>query len=284
MFPSSAAMLKNLQQSAMASPSFLMENLLQSKSGVNTGAADLTSLTLNWAASLVARQRERESEANNIALRQQQQQQQQQNENRLQQRSRLTAEELYGCPGNGQDEDCQGASAIDRLSALSERLENRSIDSNNSMDEDRASSELDVPEFTRHQQGLVGGGCGGSGGGGGGNGNQGGQGYCGQQQQQSEIDINSRISEETCSCGEEQCAGGRSCRRIHQHKEKPQLKFSVNAILGNEHERRANNGMDFYCLFNRFFFFFSFLLCGGLSGLQKIFWWSLRCIFWGCGT
>ncbi|XP_043671101.1 uncharacterized protein LOC122630558 isoform X2 [Vespula pensylvanica] len=60
MFPSSAAMLKNLQQSAMTSP-FLMENLLQSKASSGT---DLTSLTLNWAASLVARQRERECEAN----------------------------------------------------------------------------------------------------------------------------------------------------------------------------------------------------------------------------
>ncbi|KAK2583574.1 hypothetical protein KPH14_009518 [Odynerus spinipes] len=53
-------MLKNLQQSAMTSP-FLMENLLQSKASSGT---DLTSLTLNWAASLVARQRERECEAN----------------------------------------------------------------------------------------------------------------------------------------------------------------------------------------------------------------------------
>ncbi|XP_016842123.1 histone-lysine N-methyltransferase 2D [Nasonia vitripennis] len=271
MFPSSAAMLKNLQQSAMASPSFLMENLLQSKS--SSGAADLTSLTLNWAASLVARQRERESAvAENLAriqqsnrLSEQQQQQQQQ-----QGRSRLSEDcerMLYGQDKDSEAGDSRyasdgGASAIDRLSAmerLSERIETRSgsaMDSNNSMDEDRGSgAELDAMserdeeltarlpphqrfEFVRsqHQQQQQ---------------QQQQQQMYSQQQQQREVtarmdrdsverlDGNSRINEETCSCGDEQCSGGMACRRI-QEKEKPQLKFSVNAILGGNHDRRPN--------------------------------------------
>lgn len=302
MFPSSAAMLKNLQQSAMASPSFLMENLLQSKS--STGAADLTSLTLNWAASLVARQRERESAvAENLARIHQQQQQQsnrlsdqqesdrrseQQQQQQFQQgRSRLTSEDCDRMIYN-QDKDSRNSvlmdseagdsryasDAIDRLSAmerLSERIETRSgsaMDSNNSMDEDRGSgAELDTMserdedvvtasrlpphqrfEFVRSQQQQQ---------------HQHQQIYSQQQQQEmtarmdrdsvERLDGSSRISEETCSCGDEQCSGGMACRRI-QEKEKPQLKFSVNAILGGNHDRRPNPGKLFVVLFGYFIF------------------------------
>lgn len=51
-----------------------------------------------------------------------------------------------------------------------------------------------------------------------------------------------RIGERTtaCSCGDEQCLGP-ACRTI-QEKEKPQLKFSVNAILGGNHDRRPHSG------------------------------------------
>ncbi|KAL7292429.1 hypothetical protein TKK_0014015 [Trichogramma kaykai] len=273
MFPSSAAMLKNLQQSAMASPSFLMENLLQSSNASSAGGpanngADFTSLTLNWAASLVARQREREArcseshelrEADHSAL--------EAVSPRPIQLSRQSHDKLTGAGGLSlgdeppdsksvlqlqlvdSDTDAAG-SALDRLSAmerLSERIENRSssaMDSNNSMDEDRGSGpEMDAPldaaspptrfaDFARQQQ----------------------QQQLQQQQHQQELrfaesaredrllllDGGSRISEETCSCGDDQCQAGPACRRIQQ-KEKPQLKFSVNAILGGNHDRRPNH-------------------------------------------
>ncbi|XP_015116204.1 uncharacterized protein LOC107040582 [Diachasma alloeum] len=55
MIPSSATMLKNLEQRAASN--FLMENLLQNKT---SNGSDF-SLTLNWAASLMARKRENEA-------------------------------------------------------------------------------------------------------------------------------------------------------------------------------------------------------------------------------
>lgn len=55
MLPSSATMLKNLEQRTASN--FLMENLLQN----NTSNGSDFSLTLNWAASLMARQREKEA-------------------------------------------------------------------------------------------------------------------------------------------------------------------------------------------------------------------------------
>lgn len=276
MFPSSAAMLKNLQQSAIASPSFLMENLLQSKSNVVNGT-DLTSLTWNWAASLVARQRERESE--NLARMQQTNVDQKQivtiqgnnNNNRSSDLQQLQRPKLTeDCGQEEEDKEARSLmimdnsdncgsigdncnTAMDRLNAmerLSERIEMRSgsaLDSNNSMDEDRNSGneydgnaereDVRVPaaiqrfEFLRnhHQQQ---------------------QQIYSQQQQHDDARLdrdvldrldNSRISEETCSCGDEQCSGGLTCRMI-QEKEKPQLKFSVNAILGGNHDRRPNPG------------------------------------------
>ena len=249
MFPSSAAMLKNLQQSAMASPSFLMDNLLQSKASPG-GGADFTSITLNWAASLMVRQRERESRC---------QQQQMDLESaraiqlarpadQFQRQSRPMSDDgmydknaILMDSDNGDRYSNEGGSALDRLSAmerLSERIENRSssaMDSNNSMDEDRGSgTELDGGpetrfEFVRQQTQPM---------------HQHEHMFGGQQEDrdvQDRLDASSRISEETCSCGDEQCAGGTACRRI-QEKEKPQLKFSVNAILGGNHDRRPSNG------------------------------------------
>lgn len=126
---------------------------------------------------------------------------------------------------------------IDRLSAierLSERIENRSgstMDSNHSIDEDRISSELEVPCQDRDQivdrrfdfaRGT----------------------FVQSNGMRINLDRESerldRIGEETCTCGDEQCTGI-ACQRI-QEKEKPQLKFSVNAILGGNYNRRPNPG------------------------------------------
>lgn len=183
MIPSSAAMLRNLQQNPMATPSFSMESLLQSggaKSSDTPTSPDLTSLTLNCWASFMAYQR---ADAENLA-RIQQSNQQRNLETAKQQRSSAS-------PSRPHPDDA----------------DNSAMDSNNSVDEDRNSGAESIAEEPKTVD---------------------------------ERD-NSRISEETCSCGEEHCTGGSACRRI-QEKEKPMLKFSVNAILGDNHDRRPNPG------------------------------------------
>lgn len=309
MFPSSAAMLKNLQQSAMTSP-FLMENLLQSKAAPG---ADLTSLTLNWAASLVARQRERECEANSrhsreklspsgasqdqldqrsssgargtdrgnpmieCGVREQQQQQQQHQQrgssgrmvDRQNDRMHMIRDKDGGME-RGQiayvdvdNERIDGHVIVDRLCAMerlcNERIENRSssaVDScNSNVDEDQIGIEMDggslQAEREKDDGGILGGervtalqadrrydlGC------------RNVMHTSDEMTIQGEREVAvervvDRIGERTttaaCSCGDEQCLGP-ACRTI-QEKEKPQLKFSVNAILGGNHDRRPHSG------------------------------------------
>lgn len=291
MFPSSAAMLKNLQQSAMTSP-FLMENLLQSKTSPGT---DLTSLTLNWAASLVARQRERECEANLRIIRDRSSpndisqehleqrsssggtrdrsnimidcsRDQQRVINRVTERQhekihilreKETLDRNQSVYINVENERIEGHVVVDRLCAMerlcSERIENRSnsgVEScNSNVDEDPIPGELESGLQTERDEMILG-------------------------ERVSTIEIDrrydlgcrnvmhtseemtiagerepavveravDRIGERTaaCSCGDEQCSGP-SCRTI-QEKEKPQLKFSVNAILGGNHDRRSHPG------------------------------------------
>ncbi|KAL0105140.1 hypothetical protein PUN28_016649 [Cardiocondyla obscurior] len=297
MFPSSAAMLKNLQQSAMTSP-FLMENLLQSKASPGT---DLTSLTLNWAASLVARQRERECEAN-LRLARDRSSPSDMVQDHLDQRSGTIGGRdriMIDCGGRDQqrsggrsaerqhdrmqflqrekeilernqgvydmeNERMDGPVIVDRLCAMerlcNERIDNRSnsgVEScNSNVDEDPiAGAELDggLQPVDRDEMML------------------------GERVSAIEIDRRydlgcrnvmhtsdemtmvsgerevavtsaataveravDRIGERTtaCSCGDEQCSGP-ACRTI-QEKEKPQLKFSVSAILGGNHDRRPH--------------------------------------------
>ncbi|XP_029165681.1 uncharacterized protein LOC114936602 [Nylanderia fulva] len=301
MFPSSAAMLKNLQQSAMTSP-FLMENLLQSKASPGT---DLTSLTLNWAASLVARQRERECEANLRLVRDRspsdlvqdhldqrsggrdrmmidQQRSsgggrsagERQHHDRMQDRILLQREKevLDRTPRRESVyvdmENERMDPVVDRLCAMerlcNERIDNRSnsgVEScNSNVDEDPIpGAELDggLQAADRPDEMLL-----------------------GERVSACELDRRydlgcrnvmhtsdemtivsgerdttgvtavaaveravDRIGERTanavaCSCGEEQCSGP-ACRTI-QEKEKPQLKFSVSAILGGNHDRRPH--------------------------------------------
>ncbi|XP_058792550.1 brain-specific homeobox protein isoform X2 [Phymastichus coffea] len=189
----SAAMLKNLQQSAMAqSPSFLMENLLQSKSPAN----ELTSLTLNWAASLVqARQRE-------CARRP----------------GRSPSPEARGSAAGSPERDGPeaAAAAIERMERLSERL--REAADRCADGEPEQPARAVQPGFDFAEQRPF---------------------PATQQQQQQQPRQQPPLSEETCSCGDERCAGGLACKTIHD-KEKPQLKFSVSAILGGNHDRRPN--------------------------------------------
>ncbi|XP_066583154.1 uncharacterized protein Dbx [Prorops nasuta] len=267
MFPSPAAMLKNLQQSAMTSP-FLMENLLQSK-GAGAGAADLASLTLNWAATLVARQRECEA---GFRLDQQQSSDHhhhhhhhhhnnhsnQENQEgmtrrtvdwrlgrdkvtteRNQQLFELENEQLQVQQQQESQQEAQGPQ--DRLcpdALCQDRLENRSgsaMDSGNSNvgDEDRNSSEMDGAVQTERDDYFS-------------------------LQADRRFDLGcrnvmhtideratDRISERTatscsCSCGDDHCSGP-ACKSIVQEKEKPPLKFSVNAILGGNHNSRPHS-------------------------------------------
>lgn len=299
MFPSSAAMLKNLQQSAMTSP-FLMENLLQSKAAPG---ADLTSLTLNWAASLVARQRERECEANSRLSREKlspsgasqdqldqrsssgargtdrgnammecgarEQHQQRGSSGRMVDRQNDRMHILREKEGmeRGQiayvdvdNERIDGHVIVDRLCAMerlcNERIENRSssaVDScNSNVDEDQIGIEMDGLQAEREKDdgGILGGervtvlqadrrydlGC------------RNVMHTSDEMTIQGEREVAvervvDRIGERTttaCSCGDEQCLGP-ACRTI-QEKEKPQLKFSVNAILGGNHDRRPHSG------------------------------------------
>lgn len=294
MFPSSAAMLKNLQQSAMTSP-FLMENLLQSKA---SPGADLTSLTLNWAASLVARQRERECEAS-LRITREKVSPSSANEDQLDQRSATgargadRASTMIDCRDHqrgssvrivdrqndrmhilreedgmerGQiayvdvdNERIDGHVIVDRLCAMerlcNERIENRSssaVDScNSNVDEDPTSIEMDggLQGEREKDDGILGGervtalqpdrrydlGC------------RNVMHTSDEMTIQGEREVAvervvDRIGERTtaCSCGDEQCLGP-ACRTI-QEKEKPQLKFSVNAILGGNHDRRPHSG------------------------------------------
>lgn len=242
MFPPSAAMLKNLSQSDMTSPSFMVENILRSKGS----STDLTRFTLGWA--LMAR-RERESggiirtmdpsvdlERNRIAA------------ERHQQRARINECERI-LQFQERDQDKQGGlldlenerieeqSAVDRLSAMERLSERISNNSNNSIDEDRISTEMDggmQEEMLRHNRARL-------------------SMHMDRRFDRSmhssdemgmhmdqETERLDRIGEETCTCGDEQCTGP-GCRRV-QEKEKPQLKFSVNAILGANHEKRPNPG------------------------------------------
>lgn len=238
MFPSSAAMLKNLQQKAMTSPSFLMENLLQSK-----GPGGDFNLTLNWAASLMTRQRERDVEAKRVldgglmcptVFRGSQ----------LHQSSKVNLDDcdralMMVKDGVGQDMDVDNdkvdvkTGIVDRLTAierLSERIENRSgstVDSNHSVEEDRMSNDMDIACHERDhldrrfefEGGVVG--------------------------HPSDVHMETerydRIGEETCTCGDESCV---PCQRIQEKEKKPHLKFSVNAILGGNYDRRPNPGKD----------------------------------------
>jgi hypothetical protein len=304
MFPSSAAMLKNLQQSAMTSP-FLMENLLQSKASPGT---DLTSLTLNWAASLVARQRERECEASlrlardsrsspndlvqdhldqrsgpiggvrdrimiDCGSRDQQRssgrscERQHDRMQLLQHEKEVLVDRGQGVYVDMENERMDGPVVVDRLCAMerlcNERIDNRSnsgVEScNSNVDEDPIlGAELEGgPQAADRDEMMLG-------------------------ERVSAIEIDrrydlgcrnvmhtsdemtigpgeretavaaaaaaaveravDRIGEKTtaCSCGDEQCTGP-ACRTI-QEKEKPQLKFSVSAILGGNHDRRPHPG------------------------------------------
>ncbi|KZC10297.1 Homeobox protein DBX1-B [Dufourea novaeangliae] len=279
-------MLKNLQQSAMTSP-FLMENLLQSKA--SPGAADLTSLTLNWAASLVARQRERECEANLRITREKLSSQEHMDQRgvrgpdrgnpmidcRDHQRARIERQnermqilrEKEGLMERGQiayvdveNERVEGHGIVDRLCAMerlcNERIENRSssgMDScNSNADEDPNGVEIEAGGLHGDKEESI----------------HGGEHHVTVHQDRrydlgcrnvihtavDEITIQERetttvavervadrIAERTtaCSCGDEQCLGP-GCRTL-QEKEKPQLKFSVNAILGGNHDRRPHS-------------------------------------------
>ncbi|XP_018306880.1 uncharacterized protein Dbx [Mycetomoellerius zeteki] len=300
MFPSSAAMLKNLQQSAMTSP-FLMENLLQSKASPGT---DLTSLTLNWAASLVARQRERECEASlrlvrdrsspndlvqdhldqrsgtiggrdrimiDCSGRDQQRSsgsrsgERQHDRMQLLQREKEVLDRSQGVYVDMENDRMDGPVMVDRLCAMerlcNERIDNRSnsgVEScNSNVDEDPIpGAELDGGLQPADRDEMV----------------------LGERVSAIEIDRRydlgcrnvmhtsdemtiasgereaamtaaatvveravDRIGERTtaCSCGDEQCSGP-ACRTI-QEKEKPQLKFSVSAILGGNHDRRPHS-------------------------------------------
>ncbi|XP_012136024.1 homeobox protein Dbx isoform X1 [Megachile rotundata] len=288
MFPSSAAMLKNLQQSAMTSP-FLMENLLQSKA---SPGADLTSLTLNWAASLVARQRERECEAN-LRISREKVSPSSANQEQLDQRGSSAGPRgsdrgnpMIDCRdhqrSSGRNDRIQmlrqkdemernqiayadvkneridGHVIVDRLCAMerlcNERIENRSnsgVDScNSNADEDPTSIEMDsgLQGDREKDDGMLAGervttlhpdrrydlGC------------RNVMHTSDEMTIQGEREVAvervvDRIGERTiaCSCGDEQCLGP-ACRTI-QEKEKPQLKFSVNAILGGNHDRRPHS-------------------------------------------
>ncbi|XP_017888503.1 uncharacterized protein LOC108629978 [Ceratina calcarata] len=294
MFPSSAAMLKNLQQSTMTSP-FLMENLLQSKT---SPGADLTSLTLNWAASLVARQRERECEANLRISREKispSSTSQDQLDQRLSAGSRDSSDRPVNTVIDCRDqrgpvgridrqndrimhivrekdgmersqtmyvdvdsERIDGHMIMDRLCAMerlcNERIENQSssaVDScNSNVDEDPNGIEMDagLQGEREKEDGILGGervtalhpdrrydlGCR--------NVMHTSDEMTIQGEREAVVErVVDRTGERTtaCSCGDEQCLGP-ACRTI-QEKEKPQLKFSVNAILGGNHDRRPHS-------------------------------------------
>ena len=127
-----------------------------------------------------------------------------------------------------ENERIEDQSAVDRLSAIERLSERISNNSNNSIDEDRLSTEMDggmqMEELRndRARLSMV-------------------RRFDGSLHIPDEMGMHmdreterlDRIGEETCTCRDEQCTG-RGCRRV-QEKEKPQLKFSVNAILGANH-------------------------------------------------
>ncbi|XP_051162164.1 uncharacterized protein LOC127282122 isoform X2 [Leptopilina boulardi] len=236
MFPPTSAMLKNLTPNDMTSPSFMVDNLLRSKGS----SADLTRITLGWA--LMSR-REKESGViirtmdSSVDI----------------ERNRIVAEKHYrgGTRINEYEqiisfqdkesqekqidlENDQTESQVDRLSAiekLSERVSKQSIDEDQIPMELISSMHNDVLRNNRERLTLP---------------------IHGQFERSmnrsdeiglhmdQETDRLSRIEKETCTCGDEHCTNSR-CRRV-QDKEKPHLKFSVNAILGTSHEKRQNPG------------------------------------------
>lgn len=231
-------MLKNLQQSAMTTSPFLMENLLQSKSP----GGDLASLTLNLA-SYVARQRERmESESMRVEREHQEFERVHGRQSLKDFRGEIDPERRSESAMDLDGEHGPEA-GIDRLNnameRLTERMENRSssaMDSNHSMEEDRVSGdpengiqERDRLSIQMERSFEIG------------------RNVAGKTSDEIRIHLEregermDRIGEETCTCGEDRCPGTTGCRRI-QEKEKPQLKFSVNAILGGNHDRRPNPG------------------------------------------
>ncbi|XP_043481954.1 uncharacterized protein LOC122511023 [Leptopilina heterotoma] len=230
MFPPASAMLKNLTQNDMTSPSFTVDNLLRSRGS----SADLTRITLGWA--LMSR-REKESGViirtvdSSMDI----------ERNRIEKHYRGSRINEYEQIIAFQDKDKQSVimdlendqaesqSAVDRLSAiekLSERVSNDSIDEDQIPMDLISSMQNDVLRNNRERLTMPG---------------------HGQFERRSdelglhmdqETDTFSRIEKETCTCGDEQCTNSR-CRRV-QDKEKPHLKFSVNAILGTSHEKRQN--------------------------------------------
>lgn len=244
MFPPTSTMLKNFTQNDVTSPSFMVDNILKSKGS----SADLTRITLGLA--LMTR-REKESgviiqtmdssidiERNRIVA------EKHHRGARMNEYEKLISfqdkQSVILDLENGQTEN---QSAIDRLSAI-ERLSERI--SNDSIDEDRISTEiinglpndvlrnnrerLTIPIHTQVERNML---------------------------RSDEIGLHmeretnklSIIEREICTCGDEQCTSSR-CRRV-QDKEKPHLKFSVNAILGTNHEKQQNPGNSAFlsCIF-----------------------------------
>ncbi|RLU24007.1 hypothetical protein DMN91_004215 [Ooceraea biroi] len=237
MFPSSAAMLKN----AMTSP-FLMENLLQSKASPGT---DLTSLTLNWAASLVARQRERECEASlrlardnrsspndltqdhlersgsigsardrmmiDCGSRDQQRssggrscERQHDRMQLLQREKEVLVDRSQGVYVDVENERMDGPMVVDRLCAM-ERLCNERIDNRSNSGVESCNSNVDEdPILSAELEGGP------------------------QAADRDEMMLGERVSAIEID------------RRTIQEKDKPQLKFSVSAILGGNHDRRPH--------------------------------------------
>ena len=259
MFPTSAAMLKNLSQSEMTSPSFMVENILRTKaSGLTLG------LNFNW--TLMRREKESvgiihnmdpamDIERNRLAAQ------------RLQRDPRINdCERILSLQDRDQDnkngildlesERVEDQSNVDRLSAMERLSERISNNSNNSIDEDRISTEMDVgvqEEVLRNDRARL---------------SMQMDRRLGRSMHMSdemrmhmvrETERLDRIGEETCTCGDDQCTGP-GCRRV-QEKEKPQLKFSVSAILGANHEKRPNPGNNLLLVFYACFDFIKHGFC-----------------------
>lgn len=252
MLPSSAAMVKNLQTCSKDSP-FLMENLLQSKPDLK--------FTLNLAASLVARRqceaglRNRDIPSPSGDFDQRSCLIRAVDNDRLRRQERIQAlqdsyKESLDHQGSIYVEVDERHAHVDRLCVM-ERLCNERIEenlsrsamdsSNSNVDEDRGSVEttetglqsdrehedllrargyeITVSRNIIHEETTI------------------------RTNNRETIRIGNvdRIGETSCSCGDEQCTR-LPCDRTIQEKEKPQLKFSVNAILGANHDKRPNSG------------------------------------------
>lgn len=232
MIPSSAAMLKNLEQRPPSN--FRMENLLQSKT---TTENDFSFTLNNWAASLMARQWEQKTTAAAVAAAAAAA-----NNLEFYKRSRRDLDAVGDLETVDADLETETEPETDGELTYRERLIQirlakrlKTEDKRIHHDDERLSGDMDSERDWVGFDGLN------------------------DPSTRTMTRSDERISgEETCSanCADDQCVRGSNSPPVHsftstpatessrgiQAKEKPELKFGVKAILADNYDRRRNTG------------------------------------------